>query len=162
MSKQKKKKKNNNHQQTQKKNKSVRSSIFAAAVVCGIIAAIVVGVIVYNNVTNITYEEFVGKTMHSKAAYDSSGKEVDLKEVYNNRYDNYQGSLEFNEDETFSMWMTVGSEDDATGTYTYSGGDVIKGKFKNGSEIEFKIIRDKDDNFTRIEAPYEGYTIYFS
>ncbi|MCR5653732.1 MAG: hypothetical protein K6F88_08030 [Ruminococcus sp.] len=158
----KKSKKTKKHLPVKKKKNSKKTVLIIS---CVALAAMLltVGFIVMDRLTNLKYVDFVGKQMQSRAAYDSKGKEVDLKEIYNVRYDNYHGSLVFNEDATFSMWMTVGPEDDAAGTFTYSRGDsVIKGEFKNGSKIEFKVIRDKDDNFTRIEAPYQGYTIYFS
>lgn len=162
MSKQKKKKNKKHHEIVKKKKSNKKTIIVLICVVCAIALAVAGGIII-DRMTNIKYVDFIGKTLHSTAAYDSEGKEVDLYEIYNVRYDNYRGSLQFDEDETFSMWMTPGPDYDSTGSFTFSVGDsVIEAQFNNGEKIEFKIVRDKDGNFSRIEAPYQGYTIYFT
>lgn len=161
----KKKKKAKKHQIVKKKKSNKKAII---VFVCVAVAAVLViaGAIVADRLTNVKYADFVGKAFSSQSAYDSKGKEVDLRDVYVNaeRYDTYTGSLGFKEDSTFSMWMGPGPDDGShEGTFTYNMGEnVINGEFKNGNKIKFKIVRDKNGALKRIEAPYEDYTIYFS
>ncbi len=159
-----KKKKPKKKHQIEKKKKSNASSVILAVCVSAAFVLIIVGVIVFDRVTNIKYADFVGHTMQSKAAYDKSGKKVDLYNIYNVQYDSYHGTLQFNEDKTFSLWMTPGPDDGTNeGTFTYNTWDnVINGKYNSGKKIDFKIVRNEDGSLNRIEAPYEEYTIYFS
>ncbi|MBR2108381.1 MAG: hypothetical protein IJ932_00310 [Ruminococcus sp.] len=160
-----KKKRNKKHQPEKKKKSNKKTIIITVCVACAA-ALIVAGAIIADRLTNVKYADFVGKAFSSQSAYDSKGKEVDLRDVYVNaeRYDTYTGSLGFKEDSTFSMWMGPGPDDGShDGTFTYNMGDsVINGEFKNGNKIKFKIVRDKNGDIKRIEAPYGEYTIYFS
>lgn len=160
----KKKSKKTKKHEIVKKKKSPKKTIIITACVVLVLALGIAGAIIADRLTNVKYLDFVGYTMYSQSAYNKDGKETDLKEIYNVRYDNYRGSLTFKEDSTFSLWMTVGPDDGTNdGTFTYSrGDDVIKGEYKSGKKIEFKIVRNKDGSLKRIEAPYEDYTIYFS
>lgn len=160
-----KKKKAKKHQIVKKK-KSHKKTIIVSVCVAVAAVLIIAGAIVTDRLTNVKYADFVGKSFKSQSAYDSKGKEVDLRDVYVNaeRYDTYTGSLGFGEDSTFTMWMGPGPDDGShDGTFTYNMGDsVIDAEFKNGNKIKFKIVRDKNGDLKRIEAPYEDYTIYFS
>ena len=161
----KKSKKTKKHQPVKKKKSNKKAVI---AYICVAVAAvlIIVGAIVADRLTNLKYVDFVGHSMYSTSAYDSKGKEVDLRDVYINadRYDNYRGSLVFNEDGTFGMWMGPAPNNGTNeGTFTYNRGEnTIKAEYQNGDKIEFKIVRDKNGGIDHIEAPYEGYTIYFT
>lgn len=159
-----KKKKSKKKHQIVKKKKSPKKTIITVAVVAAVVILAIAGGIILDRMTNPKYLDFVGHTMQSKAAFDESGKKVDLYDIYNVRYDNYHGTLQFNEDKTFSLWMTPGPDDGTNeGTFTYNNGEnVINGKYNSGKKIEFKIVRNKDGSLKRVEAPYEKYTIYFS
>ncbi len=145
------------------KKKSGKKTVIITVCVALTAALLIVGGVLLDRFTNIKYVDFVGKSFLSKAAYDKKGKEVDLDEIYNVRYDNYHGSLNFNEDSTFSMWMTPGPDDNSrNGTFAYNRGEnIIGGEFRNGKKITFKIVRNKDGTLKRIEAPYEDCIIYF-
>lgn len=161
----KKKKSKKRKRPIEKKKKSHKKTIIA--LVCTAVAAalLITGGIVLDRMTNPKYYEFVGYTMQSKSGYDKSGKKIDLRNVYQNaeRYDNYHGTLLFNEDKTFHMSMGPGPDDGTNeGTYDYNiGENIIKAKYKSGKKINFKIVRNKDGTIKHIEAPYEKYIIYF-
>lgn len=99
----------------------------------------------------------------SVSAYDAKGKEVDLREIYNNNYSEYQGSMSFEEGGVFSYWMTAGNPEDGThsGKYTFNEDDTLTATFDNGDEKTFTIIRNNDETIKRIETPYGDYTIWF-
>lgn len=100
----------------------------------------------------------------SVSAYDASNDEVEIEMVYNNYYSSYQGSMIFNEDMTFDFWMGPGNPEDGShkGTYTYNAdNDTVNAVFDNGKKAVFKIVRSDDDSIKRVEAPYNGYTIWF-
>jgi len=99
----------------------------------------------------------------SVSAYDKKGKEVDLTEVYDNNYSEYQGSMSFEEGYVFSYWMSVGNPEDGThsGKYIFNENDTLTANFDNGDEKTFTIIRNKDNSIERIETPYGDYTIWF-
>ena len=157
------KKKSKKAKKRQPPKKSGKKAVIITVCVALAAVLLIVGGVLLDRLTNIKYVDFVGKSFQSEAAYDKKGKEVDLNEIYNVRYDNYHGSLNFKEDSTFSMWMTPGPDDGShNGTFTYNRGEnVIGGEFKNGEKVKFKIVRNKDGTLKRIEAPYEDYTIYF-
>lgn len=143
--------------------KSRKSLITSLCVVAG--AALVIGIvyIIYLN-TSLAATDFADVTFNSSSAYDASKDEVDIREVYNNRYSGYQGSLTLNGDGTFSFWMTVGDPEDGThsGDYTYDrGSNKIKAVFDSGEKATFKIIRNEDNTINHIEAPYNDYTVWF-
>ena len=160
MSKSKKKKRKNPI--PKKKKKSLKPLIISAVAVVLIAAAVVISYIVYTN-TSLSALDFTDKTLTCVKAYNASGDEAPLGEVYNVRYDNYQGTLKLNGDSTFELWLTPGSKDDGIhgGKYTYNKDkDVINAKFDNGEKAKFKVVRKKDGSFKRVEVPYKGYTVY--
>lgn len=157
MSKSKKKKRKNNSPKPSKKKNYI--PIAAAAVL--IIAAAVVLFFVFNNFSDGA--DFAGRTLTASKAFDASGDEAELAKVYNVRYDSYKGTMTFNEDGTFSFWMTPGSKDDGVhgGKYTYNADKkLINAAFDDGEKIKIKVIRNKDGSFKRVEVPYQGYKVY--
>ena len=160
MSKSKKKKKPS--PKTPKK-KSKKPIIIAACIAAAAVAAIVLAVIFKPAPEQAP--EFLDKTYYSAYAYDASGDEAELRDVYNiDRYPNYQGSMSLKSDGTFSFWMTVGDPSDGThkGTYTYDrSAETVKAVFDNGETAEFKVIKNSDGKIERIEAPYGEYKIWF-
>lgn len=143
------------------KNKSKKPYIILLAVVLAAAAVITTFVVMNNNARNSA--GFYDRTFKSVKAYDASGDEAELQNVYNVRYDSYQGSMSLKDDGTFTFWMTPGSADDGThgGTYTYNQDkDIIKATFGSGEKADFKIKRKTDGSIDRIEVPYQGYTVY--
>lgn len=160
MSKSKNKKRKN--QLVKKKKKSLKPIVVTAIAVALIVAAVAVSYIVYTN-TSLSALDFTDKTLTSVKAYNASGDEAPLGEVYNVRYDDYRGTLKLNGDSTFELWLTPGSKDDGVhaGTYTYNRDkDIINAKFDNSEKVKFKVVRNKDGAFKRVEVPYQGYTVY--
>lgn len=145
-----------------KKKKSLKPFIISAVAVVLIAAVVVISYIVYAN-TLLSAQDFTDKTLTGVKAYNASGDEAPLGEVYNVRYDNYRGTLKLNGDSTFELWLTPGSKDDGVhgGKYTYNKEkEVINAKFDNGEKAKFKVVRKKDGAFKRVEVPYQGYTVY--
>ncbi len=159
----KKKKRKNKKSLPSKKKKSYKSLIITLAVVLILGAVIAVSCIITYN----SSPESAGivKTFTCSKAYNASGDEVELGEVYNLRYDNYQGSMTLNNDYTFTFWMTPGAKDDGLhgGSYTYDKDkDIINATFGSGEKVKFKIARNPDGQVNHIEVPYQGYKVYMS
>lgn len=162
MSKKKTKSKKKNNIQKKKKN-NLKSLIAVISVIVGIAIVILVSYLVHFY-TSLESTDFANTIWRSKSAYDASADEVDIKTVYNNKYDNYQGSLELKSDGVFTFWMSPGDPNDGThqGTYTYERDkNTISVTFDNGEEAVFKIVRDKDNSINHIEVPYDEYTVWF-
>ncbi len=146
-----------------KKKKSKKPIVIILAVVLAVGIAIT-AFAVFNNVSKNSVGIY-GKTFKSISAYDASGDEVKLQDVYNVLYSSYQGTAAFNDDGTFTFWMTPGSADDGThkGTFTYNKDkDIINATFDNREKVKFTIKRNSDGSVKRIEVPYQGYTVYMS
>ena len=164
MSKKRSKKKKSPAAGPKKKKIKVKNIVITACVIAAAAVACAVVYIIYLN-TSLSDADFAGKMWRSTSAYDSSGDEADLKTIYNNYYRNYRGSLKLKDDGTFSFWMSVGDPTDGThsGSYTYDRDkDIVNAVFDSGDKADFKIVRDKNKTIEHIEAPYNGYTIYFT
>lgn len=94
-------------------------------------------------------------------AADASGDEVDLNDIYNTYYSNYQGSLSFEENKTFELWMGPGDPTDGThtGMYEQKYGKIYV-HFDNDAEETFDIRNNGET--TLIVVPYGEYEVYFS
>ncbi len=142
------------------KKKNYKPLIVTLAVIVVAIGAIAAAVI-FSGSSGKT--DFIGKTLSASKAFDSSGDEAELADVYNVRYDAYKGTMTLNDDGTFSFWMTPGSKDDGVhgGKYSYdSDKEIINATFDDGEKIKFKVIRNSDGTMKHIEVPYQGYTVY--
>ncbi len=162
MSKKKKSKKRKNPY-PKKKRKNYKPLIIACAVVVLCAVLIIISYVIYLN-TSLEAADFVGRDFRSVSALDASGDEVDMEDIYNVRYDSYQGSLTLKGDGTFELWLTSGSADDGThrGSYTYDREkQIINAVFDSGEKAKFKLVRNGDNTLKRIEVPYNGYTVYF-
>lgn len=94
------------------------------------------------------------------SAQNASGDEVLLNEVYNNNYTNYQGSLIFHSDGTFSFWMSPGDPSDGTHSGTYKlEGDKINVLFDDDTQSQFDVKKSGDSEF--IVVTYNGYDVTF-
>lgn len=93
-------------------------------------------------------------------AQDADGKAVELGEIYQSYSDQYQGSLTFREDGTFSLWLTPGEGDDGThsGTYELQDGQ-ISACFDEGTQTAFTV--GEKDGVYFISLGYGDYTVYF-
>ena len=99
----------------------------------------------------------------SSSAVNSSGDEIPLAEVYNTNYSSYQGTLNFKDDYTFSLWLSPGSIEDGTHTGIYeivddSKIDVI---FNDTTYTSFYIHRE-DGEISSISLNYEDYEVFFT
>ena len=156
-------KKKNKKRNTQKTKKNLKPLIGWLSALLAIVVIVAVSYIYYYN-TSLQTTDFANTAWKSVTAYNDSNKKVSIKKVYNNYYDNYQGSMELKGDGTFTFWMNVGDPSDGThsGSYTYDrDSQILNATFGNGEEAEFKIIRNEDNTIDHIEAPYDGYTVWF-
>ena len=93
-------------------------------------------------------------------AADASGDEVTLGDVYSTHYSNYQGTLSFEENKTFELWLSPGDPTDGTHTGMYEQKDgKINVLFDNDTEDQFEIKKEGDT--TLIAVPYGEYKVYF-
>ncbi|MBQ5398757.1 MAG: hypothetical protein IIU14_04880 [Ruminococcus sp.] len=158
----KKTKKHNLHTKKPKK-KSMKPLIAAICAAVVVIGGIVAAYLIWQN-TSLEATDFVGKEWVSVEARDASNDEVDIFEVYNVKYNNYNGRLGLNGDGSFNFWMSPGDESDGTHTGKYSYDrekQRLNMEFDSGDKMTCKIKRKADNTIERIEVPYNGYTVYF-
>ena len=93
-------------------------------------------------------------------AVDASGDEVVLNDIYNANYSNYSGSLSFQENNTFELWMGPGNPNDGTHSGMYEQKDGKINVFFDDDSVEQFDIQKNGDN-TLIVVPYNGYEVYF-
>ena len=143
-----------------KKNKiSLKKLLIGAAVVAAIVA-LTVFLVIKTNADNAKLE-LKNTRWVSQSAVNASGDEVDVREVYNVRYSNYQGRLEFNDKNGFELWLAPGDLDDGTHTGTYQlEGDKVNAVFDEGTEAEFDVVRE-DGKIRRIDVGYDNYIVRF-
>ncbi len=96
-------------------------------------------------------------------AHNASGDEVEMSEIYNTYYTNYKGSLTFNSDGTFSLWLSPGEASDGThtGEYSVKSDDTVEAYFDDGTNTTFKLQRN-DGEIEAITINYNDYEIYFT
>lgn len=129
--------------------------IVAAVIACTVTAVILINQ--YNKAANQLYDT----RWVPVSAKNASEDEVELAEVYDVKYTNYQGNLTFSKDGTFQLWMSPGSPEDGTHTGTFElDGDTIKATFDEGTKTEFYIQRE-DGLIKTIKLGYDEYTVYF-
>lgn len=143
--------------------KSAAKRILTAAIVVLTAAicttAIIIGVNSYNS---SDVAQLVNYNWVPSGATNSSGDEVDLNEIYNTHYTNYNGLLEFKDDGKFYLWLNPGDISDGThsGTYELSDDDTITACFDEGTETTFKIERS-NSGINSITINYGDYQILF-
>lgn len=132
-----------------------------AIIIVLVIAASAVTVIVFASNQSSAKQELRGTKWASETAKNASGDEVDIREVYNVRYSNYQGRLTFEGADGFELWMSPGDKGDGTHSGTYElKGDKAEVVFDDGTKSEFGLIRDGGE-INQIIVPYENYEIGF-
>ena len=146
-------------QKIKKKKKTVRTIvvlvIIAAVIACAVTAVVLINQ--HNKVANQLYDT----RWVPVSAKNASEDEVELSEVYDVMYSNYQGNLTFSKDGTFELWMSPGMPDDGTHSGTFElDGDTIKATFDEGTKTEFYIQRE-DGLIKTIKLGYSDYTVYF-
>jgi hypothetical protein len=151
----------NNKKQNNKKKSPVKPVIIACIALLAV-AGIVITIVAINvnkggSAVDLKYSMWI-----SASAKNASGDEVDINEVYNTKYDNYQGRLSFNDKDGFELWLSPGSPDDGThkGTYTIEG-NKIKAVFDSGEKQDFTLIGQGND-ISSIELNYNGYSVTFT
>lgn len=155
------KKKTNNAKQKQaaKKPFPLKKVIIGAVMGAAVIAA-VVWLVVQAHVENAKHV-LRGTTWVSQSAKNASGDEVDIHEVYNVRYSQYQGRLTFDDENHFELWLHPGDASDGTHSGTYEmADDKLTVTFDEGTVTDFTLKRS-DNEISIIELKYEDYTVSF-
>ena len=145
---------------TQKKPVKKRNVIITLAIVAVIAAGIIIASITFSNTPKA---KLANTSWTPLSAHNASGDEVEIAEVYDVSYSNYTGSLTFNDDGSFSFWMSPGTPDDGThtGTYEFTDNSTIKACFDEGTEMNFDVIYE-DNKISLIEVNYNGYLVTFT
>lgn len=148
--------------QIQKK-QSKKLPVIISCILCTIIIAATVIIIVSCSSQQSRNSELCTYQWIPSTARNASGDEVEMSEIYNTNYTSYQGSLTFNDDGRFSLWLSPGTADDGThtGSYTVNGDDEVEACFDDGTNTIFKIER-KNGSANGIIINYNDYDIYFS
>lgn len=131
-----------------------------AVVIVTAVAALTVFLVMKTHADNA---RFALKNTHwiSKSALNASGDEVDVREVYNVRYSNYQGRLDFDGDNHFELWLAPGDVDDGTHTGTYElKENSVTAAFDEGTVVQFDVVRE-NGKIERIDVGYDDYTVCF-
>ena len=94
-------------------------------------------------------------------AKNASGDEVDVRQVYNVKYTQYQGRLTFDDTNRFELWLQPGDATDGThaGTYELTEDKAIA-HFDSGETADFLLTRQNCE-ITVIEIAYGNYTVSF-
>lgn len=130
--------------------KAALISAFAAALICLIVFT------ACNGSVNLSDTLWI-----PASANNASGDEVDIREVYNSHYSNYQGSLSFSSNGTFELWLSAGDPTDGTHTGTYElAGDKINVLFDDDTQSQFEVKKSGDSEF--IIVTYNEYDVTFT
>ncbi len=144
-----------------KKTKKKRiKAIIAIVIIMVIVACVIVAVVLaarHSAISNQLYDT----TWVPVSAKNASKDEVDISEVYQVKYSNFNGHLTFDKSGAFQLWMAPGLPDDGTHSGKFEiDKDVIKATFDEGTETEFYITRE--DGFIKtINLGYDEYDVYF-
>ena len=143
-----------------RKKKKRIGTIVALVIIAAVIACTVTAVVLINQHNRAANQLYDTKWI-PVSAKNASEDEVELSEVYDSKYSNYQGSLTFTKDGTFQLWMSPGIPEDGTHSGTFElDGDTIKASFDEGTKTEFYIERE-DDLIKTIKLGYSEYNVYF-
>lgn len=156
----KKKKKPAPKQKKQAKNKFQLKRLIAIITAAALVVTGVVVIVITANKSGEA-QALRGTRWVSETAKNASGDEVDVREVYDVKYTNYQGRLTFEGADGFQLWLRPGDQGDGThsGTYKLSG-DRAEVTYDDGTESEFRIIRTGGE-ITQIIVPFENYEVGF-
>ncbi len=155
-----KKKKPAQKSQPNSKKKFPIKPVIAAVIAAALVAALVVLIVIRTSEDNAKHV-LQNTAWVSQTAKTASGDEVDIREVYNVKYSNYQGNLTFDGENGFELWLRPGDISDGTHRGTYElDGDKLKVSFEGGSDTEFILTR-KNGEIVRIDVPFEDYVVSF-
>ncbi len=154
------KKRNKKPNKQEKKKPFPLKKVIIGAVAAVAAVAAIVWFVVQAHVENAKHV-LRGTAWVSQSAKNASGDEVDIHEVYNVKYSQYQGRLTFDEKDRFELWLHPGDAADGThsGSYTVSD-DKLTVTFDEGTVTDFPVKRS-DDGISVIEVPYEDYIVRF-
>ena len=134
--------------------------VIAAVIAAALVAALVVLIVIRTSEDNAKHV-LQNTAWVSQTAKTASGDEVDIREVYNVKYSNYQGNLTFDGENGFELWLRPGDISDGTHRGTYElDGDKLKVSFEGGSDTEFILTRNNGE-IVRIDVPFEDYVVSF-
>ena len=154
-------KKQANKQCTKKTGKkfSAKKLITAICVIAVIAAA---GILIGLKACSDSAKAALGNTTwYSASATDASGDQVDMGEVYQVKYSNYQGGLTFTDDNRFQFWLSPGDASDGTHSGVYElMDDKIMVIFDEGTQTEFALVRENGE-IKQIQVNYEDYKVTF-
>ena len=156
-----KKRKNPVSQKGRKKIRKMPKWIFVLG--CILAAVLIVILICFTVMDNSYKSELCNNQWISSSATNASGDEVEMSDIYNTNYTSYQGTLNFNDDGSFSLWLTPGSSDDGThsGVYEIVDDSKIDVVFDDTTYTSFYTHRDKGE-ITSISLYYEDYEVFFT
>lgn len=162
MAKNKNKKSSSKSKQIQKK-QTKKFYVIISCILCTILIAASAILIVSCSSQKNRQSELCAYQWIPSTAKNASGDEVEMSEIYNTNYTSYQGSLTFNEDGRFSLWLSPGTSDDGThtGSFTVNSDDEIEAYFDDGTNTKFRIER-KNGTANGIIINYNDYDIYFT
>lgn len=134
--------------------------LIAAIVAVLIVAALVVFIVITSNIQR-EKDALKSTSWIPYSAKNASGDQVELNEIYQTKYTNYQGNLHFDDSNHFELWLSPGVSDDGTHTGTYElFDDKLTASFDDGTKSDFQITK-QDNQITSIEVVYDKYTVTF-
>lgn len=144
------------------KKKSKKLPIIISCVLGAVIVFSAVIVIINLSAGISRKDEICGYQWTASSAKNASGDEVEMSEIYNTNYTSYQGTLNFTEDDRFSLWLSPGAADDGThtGKFAVREDDIIAAYFDDGTNTTFKIQRE-NGKAVGIIIKYNDYDVYF-
>lgn len=145
-------------QKNQSKKQLIKIMIGAAAAVLAVAAVVLFVVQAHRSSAEHALR---GTQWVSQSAKTASGDEVDIRQVYNVKYSQYQGRLTFDDQNHFELWLHPGDASDGTHTGTYElKEDKLTAVFDEGTVADFSLMRS-DGNVVQIEVPYDDYIVSF-
>ena len=145
-----------------KKKKSNTKKIIITISVFTVLGLIIGFIIGRQAVENKKLSALCDYTWVPSTANNASGDEVELAEIYDTNYTSYQGSMIFEDDGKFSLWLRPGDPSDGThsGTYILNGNKCIDVTFDNGATNTYEL-KYTDDEITAIIVDYNNYEVCF-
>lgn len=134
--------------------------LIVAIIALLIVAALVVFIVITSNIQR-EKDALKSTSWVPYSAKNASGDQVELDEIYQTKYSNYQGNLHFDDSNHFELWLSPGIADDGTHTGTYElFDDKLTAAFDDGSKSDFKLTK-QNNRITAIEVVYDTYTVIF-
>ena len=111
------------------------------------------------------FENEISGSWSAQRITDANGNEISGEELYGSSYRIYGGTIQFNDNGTFSLRMGVSSDDTSSqGTFTYEGENEIQLHFYDDSTSKCYIENNAGDN--TITMPFvifgDTFTVSFT